>query len=613
MKKEALALCLLGLALASCGGGQGTSSSEPSFSSESSYSSASLSSSEEQESTSQEESSSEEEIEIEKTNEIATSLCLGSVAKGFTFPTLFFSVAPDVPYFEIEQFADLFNFASGTRCLEGEGNTIHNVSTSIDVVFDAEQNTISTEDLDQALNFSGTLIPGDPLHAKNDAIATLDQEKTTYAKGKAMSFRLSDYKTKIIEYNNKTFVPFAYLNALFCISANVPLAFNGDDYYLIDKQAMVEKEDGEYKLTDYGESFFEGSLSEKEKRSESYASYFYYSFVFQMQYFNGKIASLGIGDLDAKLEEMGLKERMLSSDSKVADEALANALSQLFHDGGHTGYLMRGMTCPFDAEENQKLSSLLDAYDTRFTEGNEKYEKMKELRGEKTEKYEKSGETALIHLDSFDSTASFIERGQTSYPSIETLQKDYESENPSTFALLYFTFKEIEKDSSIKNVVFDVSMNGGGEGIALAYALSFMSDDPVKINFKNTITGATYSEAVNYDNDLDQTTGKDSYQGDYHFYILTSGYSFSCANAFPCIAKDNGLATIIGERSGGGDCEVKGMTSIEGSLYQTSWSASIRHEDGTDVDGGQEVDHAYPMNDFYDVSKLDSFIANLAD
>ena len=522
------------------------------------------------------------------------------------FPTLFFNIAPDVPYFELDQFTTMFSIATGTRCLEAEGNVIHNDATNVSIVFDVEKNTIYTEDLDQATNFTGTTAPNDPLTAKNDAIARIDNAKTTYTKGKAITIKLNDYKARLVEYDDKTFVPFAFLNAIFFQNAGAPIAFNGDDYYLVDEEAMVEKEDGEYVLTAYGESFYEGSLSEKEERSESYASYFYYSFLFQMEYFNGKAPE----SLDAKLEELGLKEKMLSKDSKVADEALATAVAAIFHDGGHTAFIMRGMTCPFDADESKKLTSLLDEYDSRCVETNEEYKQMKALRGEK-KAYEKEGSTALIRLDSFDATPSFIERGQTSYPSIDKLREDYESESPSTFAFLYFTFKDIEEDSSVKNVVFDVTMNGGGDVNALGYALSFMTDDPVKINFKNTFTGALYSEAVNYDNDLNEETDEDSYEGKYNFYILTSGYSFSCANAFPCIAKDNNLATIIGERSGGGDCQAKMMASIEGSSYQTSGTASIRHEDGASVDNGQEVDYAYPMSDFYDVARLNSFIEGL--
>ncbi len=610
MKKTLLVLSLLGLGLASCSHAAPETSSE-SISSEppSSFSSSEEKAPSSEEGSSSFESSEEdtsEEAEIEKISEQRTALCLGSVDKGMGFPTLFFSIAPDVPYFELDQFTTFFSIASGTRCLEAEGNTIHNTASNIDIVFDVEKNTISTTDLDQAINFSGTSIPGDPLTAKNDVIATIDESKSSYTKGKEITIKLSDYKARLVEYNNMTFVPFAFLNAIFCQNAGAPITFNGDDYYLMDEQAMIEKENGEYVLTSYGESFYEGSLSEVTERSESYASYFYYSFLFQMQYFNGKAPE----NLDAKLEELGLKEKMLSKDSKVADEALATAVAEVFHDGGHTAFIMRGMSCPFDVSENKRLASLLDGYDSRYTSTNDEYEKMKALRGEK-KAYEKEGSTAIIRFDSFDATSSFIERGQTSYPSLDALRSDYESDNPSTFALLYFTFKDIEEDGSIKNVVFDVTMNGGGDTNALGYALSFMSDNPIKINFKNTLTGALYSEAVSYDNDLDKETDKDSYQGKCNFYILTSNFSFSCANAFPCIAKDNGLATIIGERSGGGDCAAKLMTSIEGSSYQTSGTASITHEDGTSVDNGQSVDYDYPMNDFYDITKLNSFIEEL--
>ena len=616
MKKQILALSLLSLALSSCGNpGSGSpsssSSSENPSSDESVPSSLDLSSEEGSEESSEEESP----IEIEKTDEFATSLCLGTTRKDITFPTTFFSVAEDVPYLRLDMFAMLFTLATGRRVLEADESStfLTNTSTDVTILFDAKKNTISTEDLDQATNYSGTPAPNDPLLAKNDVIATLDREKTTYAKGKSMAFHMDDFKAKIVEYDGAIYAPFAYLSAIFLTNAKLPIAFNGDNYYLIDKGAMTEKEeDGKTVLSSYGESFYEGSLAKKETRSESYANYFYYSFVFQMTYFNGKTGSLGIGDLDAKLNELGLKEKMLSRDSKKADEALALAVSEIFHDGGHTAFVMRGMTCPFDVDENKRLFSFLDTYDSRYKSTNEAYETMESLRGEGKGFYEVSGSTAVIRLDSFDATEAFIGRGQTAYPDLSVLEEDYQSANPSTFALLYFTFQKIEEESAIKNVVFDVTMNGGGDMTALGYALSFLTDDPIEISFKNTVTGATYTEACSYDNDLNPDTEKDSYQGKYDFYILTSSYSFSCANAFPCIAKDEGLATIIGERSGGGDCAATGMTSIEGSFYQTSGNPSIRRKDGTDVDDGQAVDRAYPMSDFYDVAKIDAFLKTSA-
>jgi hypothetical protein len=619
MKKNLIALCLASLALASCGGNnisskESTASSAATNSSESIPPSSEMPSSMETAPSSESSSSfSSEPIEIEKTYELASSLYMGATGAGSTFPTLFFNIAEDVPYLSLSFFAEMFLSATGVRTLVASGNALVNTGTNESIVFDVTSNSISANDLDQATNFTGASVPNDPFCTKNDVIARVDETKTSYTKGKQITISLDTYKARLVEYKDDVWVPFSFLNAIYLGSANTPIAFNGNGYFLMATSAMLEKDDdGNTVLSPYGEKFYEGSLSKMKTRSASYSSYFYWSFVFEMTYFNGKMASLGISDLDAKLDELGLKEKMLSSDSSVADEALATAIYQIFSDGGHTGFSFRGLTCPFDLEENDRLGKLITSYDSRYTEANKEYSTLHKLAINRVETLETSGKTAIIHLDSFDGTSIFTKRESSAYPTEEDLLKDYQSASPSTFALLYFSFKEIKKNSDINNVVFDVSMNPGGEATALGYALSFISDEPVKINFKSTMTGATYSEACHIDNDLDPNTDNDSYEGQYNFFILTSSASFSCGNAFPCIAKDNNLATIIGRRSGGGDCAVRMMTSEDGSLFQTSSTASIRHEDGSDVDGGQKVDYEYPLNDFYDKGKLDSFLNALA-
>ena len=618
MKKNLIALCLASLALTSCGGNNASSNESASSSAATSSSETASSSSEipsSEESTPSFESSSSfsgDPIEIEKTDELASSLYMGTLGSSSTFPTLFFNIAEDVPYLSLSFFAEMFLSATGVRTLVASGNALVNIGTNESIVFDVRSNSISANDLDQATNFTGASVPNDPFCTKSDVIARVDETKTSYTKGKQIMISLDDYKAKLVEYKDEVWVPFSFLNAIYLGSANTPIAFNGSGYFLMNTGAMLEKDDeGNDVLSPYGEKFYEGPLSKMKTRSASYSSYFYWSFVFEMTYFNGKMTSLGISDLDAKLDELGLKENMLSSDSLVADEALATAIYQIFSDGGHTGFSFRGLTCPFSLEENDRLGKLIASYDSRYIEGNKVYSSLHKLRGDKISALETSGKTAIIHLDSFDGTPLFTRRESSAYPTEEEILKDYQSANPSTFALLYFSFKEIKKNSGINNVVFDVSMNPGGEATALGYALSFISDEPVKINFKSTMTGATYSEACHIDNDLDPSTDDDSYEGQYNFFILTSLASFSCANAFPCIAKDNGLATIIGSQSGGGDCAVRMMTSEDGSLFQTSSTASIRHEDGSDVDGGQKVDYEYPLSDFYDAEKLDSFVNGL--
>ena len=81
------------------------------------------------------------------------------------------------------------------------------------------------------------------------------------------------------------------------------------------------------------------------------------------------------------------------------------------------------------------------------------------------------------------------------------------------------------------------------------------------------------------------------YEGKYNFYILTSNFSFSCANFLPTVAKMKGVK-IIGEKSGGGAASVGSFSDGCGSFY--NWSSPtvcVYQKDGKYIhnDEGIEV------------------------
>ena len=139
-----------------------------------------------------------------------------------------------------------------------------------------------------------------------------------------------------------------------------------------------------------------------------------------------------------------------------------------------------------------------------------------------------------------------------------------------------------------------------------------MTDDPF-ITVKNTVTGEISD--VHYKIDLDQNGTKgqsgDTYKGQYNFYVLTSNFSFSCANAFPTFAKKGGMAKIIGQQSGGGACCVGGFVTASGTNIQSSSCWQFGTYSGgtwTDNDGGVPVDYTLPVSSFYNDNTLDTFV-----
>ena len=176
-------------------------------------------------------------------------------------------------------------------------------------------------------------------------------------------------------------------------------------------------------------------------------------------------------------------------------------------------------------------------------------------------------------------------------------------------------FNEIEKNENVKNVVIDLTCNAGGKTATLAYLISYLTNDPT-ITVSRELSGDVIE--FHYQTDLNQDgiygSSKDTFKDKYSFYILISGGSFSCGNHFPTICKDLGIATIIGETSGGGSCVVSLISNASGYIYHSSSENVSLIKDGDDYshnDNGVTPDIKVDSELWYDHAKLDNFIANI--
>ena len=520
----------------------------------------------------------------------------------------FFDISKDVPYIKVNEFLDTyFNgfLCGGQTVISCEDGVLTNNLTNVTMKFDVKNNTISTKDLDLFTSIMATdVIHRDVLSALTDSSASLVEDKCSRKAGKEMVWNLDDYYMNLVSYDKEVYVPFSILETIFLAPLGLTIAFNGNDFYY-SNTAVMYTTDG--KVNEFGKAYYSGSLANLASRSESYSKYFYGSFLFTMENYNGKYQTMGYTSLDEALEDKGFKTKLLSSDSLLADKALADVINSMFCDGGHTAFYNCGVNVSLDASRDKIMSKGLLKYDTRAVSSRRVEDVLQDERGVKTYKLTEnlkiSGQTAVISFDQFSLNA------QNRVPTKETVADD----KVSTFAILYNSFNTIKNiNNNIKNVVIDVSLNGGGQAPALGEALGFLTNDDIVFTVENPVTGAINTETVKYDTDLDgDFNDDDSYEGMFNFYILTSDCSFSCGNALPCIAKDYGYAKIIGATSGGGDCTVGYACAIDGTSWQMSATASIIHKDGTNVDSGAVVDYKISVSHFYDVEWLNSYLNTL--
>ena len=219
-----------------------------------------------------------------------------------------------------------------------------------------------------------------------------------------------------------------------------------------------------------------------------------------------------------------------------------------------------------------------------------------------------AGETAVIRFDLFSHLLPIITDPGTALDMLDT-STFLKSSSPFGFMK---AFKEIEQHSEIKNVVLDLTCNGGGMVLTLPFLAAFFTKDPtiyLKDNLSSVVREFHYDVDLNCDG-VYRGQG-DCYADKYHFYLLTSDFSFSCASAFPTMAKIAGI-DIIGVQCGGGACNVAGFTDACGSIYTLSAPQQIGYldENGNFVndDAGIPVKYEVPKESWYDLTKLNSAI-----
>ena len=221
------------------------------------------------------------------------------------------------------------------------------------------------------------------------------------------------------------------------------------------------------------------------------------------------------------------------------------------------------------------------------------------------------GKTAIYLFDSFiygTTDQIFNNDG-----SIKDSAKVYDS-----FFNLLDLFKSLKNDGQVENVILDMSTNGGGVLGVLMKLLALIS--------KNNMGSLYYLEAASNQLGIAKTmvdsdfnglyNALDCYGDDFNIYLLTSDCSFSCGNAFPCLAQKMGCAKVIGQKSGGGECAVAIHYLPNGEyVYHSSNLHLGYYDETTDIftgfEGGAKPDILIDnYNDFYNVDALSSLIQN---
>ncbi len=388
-------------------------------------------------------------------------------------------------------------------------------------------------------------------------------------------------------YSDDLFIPFQVIADTFLRCADC--SFNGTDYYV-----AIDTNSDNYATN----KAYDSGRNPCSIRSQLKAEYNYRNLclLFDMNYCLKEQRTAqykdNIGEfINDSIFANGLGFGLLSTDTATYDTYLYKFLIG-YIDDGHTMYSEPSMY--------QSLASVRQyrraAYNASGPRGStldlvrdEMTEMRKDYGGKQGVFYVKDGNVEKMAVIVFD---GFVGNDPESETDLERLA------DLNTYAFFKKAFEDI---GSVENVVIDLSCNGGGLIQQCFLSLCFL-ENPTdfylaeKNHLDNTVT-KFYCEV----GEVLKQTGK-------HFYVLTSGFSFSCGNFFPSVCKYQLKVPIVGHQSGGGGGVVKPSQTSDGALFNTSASAEMCALDKNDnyicIDAGVEVDHEIPYEKFYSGAKI---------
>ena len=514
------------------------------------------------------------------------------------FPYGYYQDKPQIIYMDL---AFALNYVNDGRGVEAEINGgIETIvcENGASFIIDAAKNTILAHNLDYANNFSNRF--GARLNLIDDEAASkwTATEGSSFHDGEDVVFDLNAYSLDIVSSDGKIYIPFSIANRLsFNLTYYSPVAWNGEAFYLLNMISGAFGLDGA--SNSYGQKYYSGPNS-KIAKEEYFADWNYHALLFDLDHFYGFNDERFVpfeDYLDRHHPDIVSKLRSTNEDEYC--DGMEYLLETIIGDGhtnaGQATSSYGGGVTSYHGYSSERMDAMFDkgmaSYRNRIASGH--HEQIDSLRY--------SGSTAFLPFDSFAHSGIDFYQGGIQQASIH---------NQDTFALFYTAFEELKSHPEIKNVIFDITINGGGDTNALVGMLGFLKKD-IRIDMYDPLTKGHSELHYQVDTNLDGVFDEeDSFEGEYNFYVLTSGFSFSCGNLFPDACKQNGCAKIIGQQSGGGACAVDFVATPDGKPYRIS--GNFREGQFGDPkshrDDGVPVDIEIEPEQFYDDAYLDALL-----
>lgn len=504
----------------------------------------------------------------------------------------FYTPAPHVPYYGLKAYVN-FMYQTGLTVTPLDGG-VWEIANPNGTKILADPSAGKIEAADWA-RFQIPPLPYTTMVGVKDAPCgwTYYSEMVFEGTPAPVTFDFAKYGIALYADEEDVYLPLELLSTMFTDVACHFVLWNGES---VLKPVMDIENISLMPLGWYESRYMRALLTGKSRRKEDVIREDYAELCFTLDHFFGHpgtaILDRGISEkgLDAALDDVpelaSLKDRLKDPDMIEYMLALYDLFNIGLNDGHCLHFGLNTMALPeFPFPEVLKkvwdrAASLLQ---NRSYFHNEITDAVRKARAAAwgDDVYRECGSTAVIRIDAFQSDnagweAYYAGKGEIPMDAV---------------GITWTGLKRASENPSIRNILFDLSANGGGSNDMLSYMIDLMFGDNVFRGY-NVLTGQDEYAVLHSDKNLDGVFDEkdDEVKYDFNYAVLTTRASFSCGNLMPVLMQDHG-AVLLGEPSGGGTCAIQISTLTNGGEYMmSSWLWALRDAKGESVEGGCKTD-----------------------
>ena len=520
-----------------------------------------------------------------------------------TLDVYFFNGDNDLPFMRLEDIPGLAEQLVAAYGITGYTLTFEDLDTVYAFVRDngsfllmefGENNEVMFSDFDLFYALPGAVNGLDVIEtnaAEGEDLYLIGHYERSYRSGKTIAIYLDDYQIPVPEYEGVHYLPLQFVSDMILATTVCSLYYNGE--------IVVAGSASDIK-TKLADRYY---TNKDRVKSNALTQYTYNELCLALDYCYGLKEEHNITDFDTFFTQTGLFTKFGSADPADTWQGLLE-LTLAYLSDGHSGALLH--PSDFDAMSDYSnplyinlLESLNAALRYSIARG--------QAHPEGLPAYQEVGDTAYITFDSF----SMKSRSEIDYYEVEL-----ENSASDTIVLLMYANEQLHRENCpIKNVVIDLTNNGGGAADAAMCVIAWVLGTAT-FSLENEISGSQGTNMYVFDANRDrQINVEEDSIAHLNRYCLISPCSFSCGNLVPAAFKRSDSVTMIGRTSGGGACVVHALSTADGAGFCVSgqWRVnSVTNGSYISVDEGVEPDvYITHIETMYDREKLTELIDSL--